>query len=157
MLITRETDYGIRMIMHLSIMGAEPGGEYVSTADSAGAMGIPYRFLRALSRKLVSAGLVESRRGASGGLRLSRSAAGISLMDVLRAIDPRGATLNRCLKAEGLCPRDSHCPVHKALRHLQTQIESSLDAICFAKLVKSPRRAARKTPAALAIAGLDIV
>jgi Rrf2 family transcriptional regulator, cysteine metabolism repressor len=59
---------------------------------------IPERYLVQILLQLKGAGLVTSTRGAAGGYRLARSAASISLGDVLAAVDgalavqrPRGS------------------------------------------------------------------
>jgi Rrf2 family protein len=51
------------------------------------AYGIPERYLVQILLQLKGAGLVASTRGASGGYRLARPAATISLREVLTAID----------------------------------------------------------------------
>jgi Rrf2 family protein len=51
------------------------------------AHGIPERYLVQILLQLKGAGLVTSTRGASGGYRLARPAAAISLGEVLTAID----------------------------------------------------------------------
>ena len=48
---------------------------------------IPRKFLEAILVELREYGLVESRRGPTGGHRLSQPSARISLADVIRAID----------------------------------------------------------------------
>ncbi len=48
---------------------------------------IPVEFLESVLLALKHAGIVQSQRGASGGFRLARPAADISLADVIRAVD----------------------------------------------------------------------
>src|SRR3954447_7161746 len=55
-------------------------GERLATSQA-----IPLRFLENILLQLRHAGLVESRRGAEGGYRLARPAAGIALAAVIRA------------------------------------------------------------------------
>ena len=55
--------------------------------EIAEANGIPERYLVQILLQLKGAGLVTSVRGASGGYRLARPAAQISLREVLAAID----------------------------------------------------------------------
>ena len=50
---------------------------------------IPYRFLRKIVQRLVTAGIVVARRGKRGGIALAEPNASLSLLDVLRAADPR--------------------------------------------------------------------
>ncbi len=52
-------------------------------------MDIPGRFLPQVMADLVAAGLVEGRTGRTGGYRLARPAAAISLLDVIAAVELR--------------------------------------------------------------------
>jgi Rrf2 family protein len=55
---------------------------------------LPERFLLQILRTLVTHGILQSTRGVEGGYRLSRSAAEISLLEIIEAIDgPIVATL----------------------------------------------------------------
>jgi len=127
-MITRETDYAIRMILCLA---HESEGERVPTSDIAERMDIPYRFLRALGRKLATAGIVTSKRGNAGGFRLNRSPSKISLLDVITVIDPKSVTLNSCLLGHGTCPRDDTCSVHRELAKLQEKLRDALASVRF--------------------------
>ena len=51
-------------------------------------MAIPERFLPRVMRDLGAAGLVEARTGRTGGYRLARPAAAITLLDVITAAEP---------------------------------------------------------------------
>ena len=139
-LITRETDYAIRMVLCLA---REHGaGRLVPVSEIAARMEIPYRFLRGLGSKLASAGLVRSRRGNSGGFELVRTPERISLLDVIRATDASAVTLNACLAATGACPRRRGCTVHPRLARIQQELERSLGGVRFDHLAASaPARA----------------
>src|SRR5437763_12122521 len=59
----------------------------VRIREISAAHGIPERYLVQILLQLKGAGLVASTRGASGGYRLARPAASITLGEVLTAID----------------------------------------------------------------------
>jgi len=82
--VSAKTDYAIRAALELAAAEGERPvkGERIATAQA-----IPLRFLENILMQLRHAGLVESRRGADGGYRLARPAAGVTLADVIRAID----------------------------------------------------------------------
>jgi len=61
--------------------------------EIADAHGIPAKFLTQILLRLKGAGLVISTRGSSGGYRLARPPEEISLIEVLRAVDSHGITL----------------------------------------------------------------
>ena len=60
----------------------------VSIADIAACQHLPVAYLEQLFAQLRRAGIVESTRGAAGGYRLSRGAAGTRIADILGAVDP---------------------------------------------------------------------
>ncbi len=135
-MITRETDYAIRAILCLAQDYGE--GRVVSVSELARRMEIPFRFLRTLSRKLVAAKLVASKRGNGGGLTLLRPPKQISLMDVMRAVDSKSMLLNRCLLNPDDCARSAQCPVHGQLAGVQVRLEKMLAGLRFDKLSKCP-------------------
>lgn len=131
-MIVREADYAIRTVLYLS-QNSEPV-RIVSTRELSDKMNIPYRFLRKLIKRMVTSGLVKSRRGKGGGLRLVKKPKQISLLDVLNAVDRRGLKLNACLFQVDACVRESYCSVHREIEKLQAQLEARLAKITFDKL-----------------------
>jgi Rrf2 family protein len=59
----------------------------VSAEQIGKAQDIPHGFLQAILADLRRAGVVVSQRGQSGGWRLARPAAEVSVADVIRAVD----------------------------------------------------------------------
>lgn len=106
--ITRRADYATRLM--LALARAEAGSP-VSVKRLAEQQGVPYAFARGIQRDLVSAGLVESVRGAAGGLVLARPAAQVTLLDIVEAIEGR-VSLNVCTADPAWCARMGSCPVH---------------------------------------------
>ena len=61
-------------------------------------------FLRRILRDLVEAGLVEAREGRTGGYRLARPAARITLAEVYRAVEPDGPLAASPAEPNRKCP-----------------------------------------------------
>ncbi len=135
-MITRETDYAIRALLFLALQGDK---QIVSTTVLAEEMDIPYRFLRRIVLRLVAQGLINSVRGKAGGLRLAKSPAAVSLLDVVGAVDPDAITMNICLTGEHGCSRAPHCAVHEELAAIQQQLHRSLADISLATLAERER------------------
>jgi len=131
-LITRETDYAIRATLYLAKQQDQT--QSVSTAELSEEMAIPYRFLRKIVSKLVAAGLVMSRRGKGGGLSLAREPRNISLMEIIRAVDPDAVLLNRCLADVTRCNRSLYCGIHSELARMQEQLDAGLAAVTLASM-----------------------
>lgn len=134
-MITREADYGIRVLLQLAKRErAGAGGE--SSVAIAEEMDIPYRFLRKLVKRMVAGRLLLSRRGKGGGLELARPAARITLFDILAIMGPAGTQLSQCIAKPSTCRRVGTCRVHRAIRSIQTSVDRQLRGITLDSLVE---------------------
>ncbi|MHB8793663.1 MAG: RrF2 family transcriptional regulator [Thermoleophilia bacterium] len=130
MQLTRQADYAIRALLHLS--AAEPGN-VVQTKEIASSEGIPEKYLPTIMRTLARAGLVRTLRGNQGGVLLARGPEDINLLEVIEAIE-EPIMLNRCLREEGECNRESFCPVHPVWDRIQQTLIDRLESTSFADL-----------------------
>ena len=133
MVITRETDYAMRCTLFLS-----RHQEDVKMLEAvATEMAIPKSFLAKIVQKLAKAGVVESFRGAKGGIRLSRAPEEISLLDVIEAVQGPVA-MNRCAVDKTTCSLSCSCVVHPVWTQLRKEMEQRLKAINFRSLMGNP-------------------
>jgi Rrf2 family protein len=79
-------------------------------------------FIRKIMAKLSKAGLIETRRGKSGGVSLARPAKEISLKDIYLAVNEQ-KSLAGIKKAEMSCP--INCSAQSILLKLSTQMEKA--------------------------------
>jgi Rrf2 family protein len=86
-------------------------GSVVSARALAEESEVPYELARTILGNLADAGILESRRGRSGGFALARPAEEIRLGDILASA---GETLqlNVCVADPANCRRSGLCPVH---------------------------------------------
>jgi Rrf2 family protein len=106
--LTKRGDYAVRAMLALT---RGSGGGLLSARRIADAMTIPVRFLPQVLTDLQRAGLVEAAPGRSGGYRLTRDPATISLLEVIEAVE--GDTRRQaCVIRGSPCGRDGHCDVH---------------------------------------------
>src|SRR5512139_427392 len=98
MQITRQADYAVRAVLYLAQLGAE---QRAATSQIAQEQSIPPSFLAKIVSQLSVAGLLQTSRGARGGVSLARSPEQISLLEVVEAIDGP-ILLNECV-ANGAC------------------------------------------------------
>jgi Rrf2 family protein len=82
--ISVKSEYALQAVFDLA---AQPPGEPVKIADIARRQKIPQKFLELILAGLKQGGFVESRRGAEGGYRLTRSADQITVGEVLRFVE----------------------------------------------------------------------
>ena len=123
MLITRETDYAIRILRALR------DGEKYNMTSLCKEQDIPQQFAYKILRKLAEAGIVISTRGANGGCQLCTNLKELSLLDLIRVIDP-DKPISSCLKKGYQCAyREAHCDfcgVHDQLIMIQSRINKEL-------------------------------
>lgn len=133
--ISRRTDYGIRVVLDLASSAA---GARAATQAIAHRQSIPSPFLAKIIAQLSLAGLVNTHRGAGGGVALARPPSQISLLQVIEALEGP-VRLNRCLIQPQACPNDGHCPVHEVLAEAQQALTARLASTTFDTLARKTR------------------
>jgi Rrf2 family protein len=108
-------------------------GARASTAKIAKEQRIPPSFLAKIVSLLAIAGVVQTSRGARGGVALARLAGDISLLDVVQAIDGP-IRLIHCIDDHGDCVFGDACSLQETLCEAQDTLVSSLAATDFASL-----------------------
>jgi Rrf2 family protein len=103
--ISKRIDYALRAMLHLASL---PSGAVVSFREIARCCGLPKDFLAKIMKTLSDRELVQSIRGASGGYRLARDPAEISVLDVVEAVEGP-ISLSPCLESRELCENSIHC------------------------------------------------
>jgi len=84
MRVSAKSDYALRSLI---AMASRSDGRAVSAEELGRLQDIPHGFLQAILADLRRAGIVMSQRGQSGGWRMARDAAAVSVADVIRAVD----------------------------------------------------------------------
>jgi Rrf2 family protein len=103
--LTRKTSLAIRVLREMS------GGDRHRSGDLAAAVGASPTYLPQVVAPLLGAGWVQSSFGPGGGYRLSPQVSGLSLLDVIEAIEgPLGT--GRCLLDDRSCPSAAPCDLH---------------------------------------------
>lgn len=106
--ITIKADYAVRVAMYLAQQGI---GVRVSAMDIARDQQVPKALIPKILQAMARKGIITTTSGRHGGAVLSRDPKEITIYDLIEAIDGP-PTLARCLKSEGVCPREGVCPVH---------------------------------------------
>lgn len=131
MLITKESDYGIRIIRALKT------GELLTIQQICEREKIPKQFAYKILKKLEIAGLVSIRRGSGGGCLLGRPVSEITLYDIVWATDEE-VFLTHCLKHGFQCDYAAHtgsCNIHKELARVQGILETELKRYTMEELI----------------------
>ncbi len=131
MIITRETDYAIRILRSLLNLRLKNIRE-ISDEQS-----IPRQFAYKISKKLERAGYIEIIRGAQGGCRLVSDLHQITLMDLIHVMD-RENMMNSCLDGDYSCPyreKMKDCSIHNSLKYIQDHLAAYFSTITLYDLI----------------------
>jgi Rrf2 family protein len=129
MQITRQADYAVRAMVYLAQL--EPN-DRAATGKIAREKSIPPSFLAKIVSQLSVAGLLQTSRGAHGGVSLAKPAETISLLDVIEAIDGP-ILLNDCVGALSTCNDDENCPLKPVWCDAQKMLVDQLSKSNFAQ------------------------
>src|SRR5262245_22602864 len=130
--LTHRGAYAIRAVLTLA---RHDGGPVVPARAIACEMDIPVRFLPQVLADLSRAGLVEARLGRTGGYRLTRAPAAISLLEIIEAVegDARRQTCVLTGKQCGTSPE--RCGVHDVFSRAQVAILTRLEGTTVADIL----------------------
>jgi Rrf2 family protein len=131
MRVSAKADYAVRAAVALA---AAPGDEPVKGETIAEAQQIPLRFLENILGELRHNGIVQSRRGAEGGYRLSRPAEDVTLAEIIRAVEGPLATVHGDA-AEDLDYRGEAKPLQEVWLALRANIRGVLESVTLADVV----------------------
>jgi Rrf2 family protein len=104
-----------------------------ATGKIAQEKNIPPSFLAKIVSQLSVAGLLQTSRGARGGVSLAKPAESISLLDVVEAIDGP-ILLNDCVAEISSCNYDDDCPLKPVWCDAQKMLVEHLAKANFAEL-----------------------
>ncbi len=128
--LTRQSDYGVRAVLHLAGL---PYGDVVQTREIALKEGIPSKYLPSIIRTLARAGLIRTMRGNQGGVTLARPPEEINLREVIEAIEGPIA-LVQCMKGPSQCVHEEDCTFLPVCEQLQGMMIGQLEGTTFADL-----------------------
>lgn len=140
MQLTRGADYAVRVMIQLA---APPAGGRVSLPALARATGAPESFLSKVLQALARARLITSRRGQSGGFRITPRGSKASMREVVEAIDG-SICLNVCLIPGKSCSRKASCPAHPVWMRAQ---QGMLDVLSHTAVAAMAVQASPARPA----------
>jgi len=140
-MISQSAEYALRAIVWLA---GRPNLTW-STPEIARQTKIPAGYMSKVLQSLARAGLVASNPGRSGGFRMRRRPERISILDVVRAVDP--------FKSAMRCPlslpahRGELCPLHRRLERAAAMVERAFSKTTIAEILadKSPTRALQES------------
>ncbi len=136
MQITRQSEYAIRTLLELSRL---PTGDFIQSKIISAKQEMPEQFLNKTVQILNQAGLVETRRGMQGGIRLAVKPEEITIADVIEAVEGK-VTINPCLTENYHCTNRPTCRVHGILKRAREALQAELSRETFAELAREEEK-----------------
>jgi len=134
MRLSTKSRYGTRMLLDIA---EHCHSGPVSVAEIASRTGISEKYMEKLIRRLKRAGLVFSKRGPKGGHVLAKSAAHITMGEVVRALEDC-VVLKDCRRGKEsctTCDRQTHCPSKIIWEQASAGLFQMLDAYTLQNLL----------------------
>lgn len=132
MKLNKKTEYAIHILVDLA---SHPRGEPVLTREIAFRCSIPQNYIAQILMELRELGWTEGIRGAGGGVMLRVDPAGISVRDVVEAMEGPTA-ITQCLAEASFCENQSSCPLHGLLVKAQGEMLKVLEDMSIAELAE---------------------
>lgn len=132
MWISKRTDYATRAVLTLSLSGT---GVPLKTQEIADRTAVPVTTLEQVMLQLRAAGMVRSERGPTGGYRLNRDPADITLEEVVRVFQgPLAPIACATRKHPEPCPMMEGCSMLDVWQEVRDATIAILQRTTFADL-----------------------
>lgn len=129
-LITKNTDYAVRALVYL----ANEDKDFISSREIAEKNHIPLIFMRRILQALTQSGIVETREGVTGGVRLARDPKTISITEVIR-IFQGDVIISECLVRKRPCLYVRRCALRRELKRIEQQLVQEFDELKLSKFI----------------------
>ena len=132
MKITYKSDYALKAVLDLALR--HEGREPVSIHDTAKRIDAPVKFLEQIYSGLKTHGIIESRRGSSGGYLLARTPEKITVGEIIRLIEGPTEPIS-CIKQDYTgCDEMYTCVFRSIWEDIHNATSNILDNVDFKEL-----------------------
>src|SRR5205085_4728724 len=131
-MFSQTVEYALRAVVHLAARA--PAAR--TTEQIAAATRVPKAYLSKVLQGLARAGVVQSQRGAGGGVALVKPPDGLTILEVVNAVEPlqRITTCPLGLAAHGV----RLCPLHRRLDEALAAVERAFGRTTLAEVLAEP-------------------
>jgi len=118
MLFRKSTEYAIRLVLFLYQNGSD---KYIRIREISDVCDISYFKLGKVSQTLLKSGILDTYTGPNGGIKLSRKASDIRLIDIVGAMG-EDDILDKCVLGIGPCDEENPCALHNQMKDVKKTI-----------------------------------
>jgi Rrf2 family protein len=128
MIISKKTDYALRVILELAVSKKK-----LRIKDISKKQKIPFKFLQQLVLQLHSLGYIDTYRGKNGGIVLVKNPGEINLKDFILSFEGTLAPIG-CVETKS-CPEIQSCVLYPIWVEVEDKIKSMLEKITIKDVV----------------------
>jgi Rrf2 family protein len=138
--LSQRGHYALRALI---VLGLNYSESVVTIQTISAAQNIPKRFLEQILNDLKAAGILESRRGITGGYRLRRAPEEVTLAEVVRLLEgplaPVGCVSEKFYE-KCSCPNEEKCGIRSIMKEVRDAIVKVLETVTVAQLCERVRQ-----------------
>ncbi|HYO24208.1 MAG TPA: Rrf2 family transcriptional regulator [Lacipirellulaceae bacterium] len=135
-MFSQTVEYALRAMVQLSAEAPEAS----TTQIIAESTQVPAAYLAKVLQSLRRAGLITSRRGVGGGVRLARPPKKINLLEVINAVEPLERSKDAPKRGAGV----ALAPLNRKLDAILGDLQKSCAAVSLADVAPRPKAKARR-------------
>jgi Rrf2 family nitric oxide-sensitive transcriptional repressor len=132
-MFSQTVEYALRAMVQLATVAPDA----CTTQSIAESTRVPGAYLAKVLQSLRRAGLITSRRGVGGGVRLARHPKKVNLLEVINAVEP----LTRNVEAPKRAGGANLVPLNRKLDAMLEQLQKGCAATSLADVAKRPATA----------------
>ncbi len=129
-MLTRTSTHAIRAMLALCELEE---GEFAGAGKLARRIGAPPNYLGKLLQQLAREGLLESRKGKTGGFALARPPGSITLLEIVEPLE-QISRLSSCILGRPRCDERNPCALHRRYGAIRNQYLDLLRTTTLADL-----------------------
>lgn len=131
---SKKVEYALMALLHMDGRRADP---CVSVKEIAECHDIPQELLGKVLQTLGRAGLVASTKGVHGGYQLARPLEGVTVGEVIQALDGP-IRLAACCDDMHACPKETRCNIRRPIRRVQEHVVAYISKLSLAEFREGP-------------------
>ena len=129
--ISKKVEYALLACRYLAVKG----DELAAVKEMSDNLKVSYEFLAKTLQKLSKSGIAKSYQGVTGGYKLIKAPASISIFEIIMAIEGKNAIV-RCISRNGMtCNGADECALQLPMAILQSKFENILKTTKLTEII----------------------
>ena len=129
-LLNKNTDYAIRALIYL----AQRRKVFTSSREISDNGNIPLQFVRRILQDLKQANFLDSKEGATGGVKLIKDPSVISLTAIIELFQGK-VQISACMFRNKICPNRSECVLRNRILSIEQKMILEFQALTIQTLI----------------------